>query len=150
MNLNPRRQKIQAADSQVPIILAVEDDVDNLLFISHALILLKFDFITAEDSKTAFDLATKYEIDLVLLDLVLPEMSGFELASQLRQNVLTQDMPIIAVSGLAKQQDYDRALSSGCNDYLCKPYLIDDLETKICQHLPHYKQARFKQNLKVK
>ncbi len=149
MNVKPRRQKIQAADSKVPMILAVEDDIDNLLFISHALIFFKFDFITARDGKTAFDLATKYEIDLVLLDLVLPEMSGFELASQLRQNVLTQDMPIIAVSGLAKKQDQERALSLGCNDYLCKPYLIDDLETKIYQHLPRDRQLSSKRNLKV-
>ncbi len=141
MNVKPLRQRIQAADSQVPIILAVEDDLDNLLFISHALIFLKFDFITARESKTAFNLATKYEIDLVLLDLVLPEISGFELASQLRKNVSTQNMPIIAVSGLAKQQDYNHALSLGCNDYLCKPYLIDELETKIYQHLPHDKKS---------
>lgn len=149
MNVKPHRQKIQAADSKVPMILAVEDDIDNLLFISHALIFFKFDFITAKDGKSAFDLATKYEIDLVLLDLVLPEISGFELASQLRQNMLTQDMPIIAVSGLVKKQDQERALSLGCNDYLCKPYLIDDLETKIYQYLPQDRQLSSKRNLKI-
>lgn len=134
------RQRIQAEDSNVPIILVVEDEVDNLLLISHVLIFLKFNFITATEGKAALELATKYEVDLVLLDLVLPDTSGFELVSLLRQNKLTQKMPIIAVSALAKQQDRDRALSNGCNDYLIKPYLIDDLRRKICQYLPEAKQ----------
>ena len=140
MNLKFHRQRIQAADSKVPIILVVEDEIDNLLLISHVLIFLKFSFITATEGKAALELATKYQVDLVLLDLVLPDTSGFELATLFRQNEFTQQMPIIAVSALAKQQDRDRALSLGCNDYLTKPYLIEDLRHKICQYLPEDKQ----------
>lgn len=136
MDATPYRQIIKAADSDVPIILAVEDEVDNLLLLCHTLILFKFNFITATEGQTALELATKYEIDLVLLDLLLPDTNGFEIASLLRQNKLTQDMPIIAVSGLSKQEDRDRALELGCNDYLLKPYLIDELKAKIYQYLP--------------
>lgn len=136
MNLKFHRQRIQAEGSDVPIILVVEDEIDNLLLISHVLIFLKFSFITAREGKAALELATKYKVDLVLLDLVLPDTNGFELATLLRQNELTQEMPIIAISALAQQQDRDRALSFGCNDYLTKPYLIEDLQRKICQHLP--------------
>lgn len=139
MNWKFHRQQIQAKDSQVPIILAVEDEIDNLLLICHTLIFLQFNFITATKGETALELATKYDVDLVLLDLVLPDTSGFELASRLRQNELTREMPIIAVSGLAKEEDRDRALSLGCNDYLTKPYLIEDLQRKICQYLPQDK-----------
>ena len=136
MDATPYRQIIKAANSDVPIILAVEDEADNLLLLCHTLILFKFNFITATEGQTAVELATKYEIDLVLLDLLLPDTNGFEIASLLRQNKLTQDMPIIAVSGLSKQEDRDRALELGCNDYLLKPYLIDELKTKIYQCLP--------------
>lgn len=136
MDATPYRQIIKAADSDVPIILAVEDEADNLLLLCHTLILFKFNFITATEGQTALELATKYEIDLVLLDLLLPDTNGFEIASLLRQNKLTQDMPIIAVSGLSKQEDRDRALELGCNDYLLKPYLIDELKAKIYQYLP--------------
>ncbi|MBE9047109.1 response regulator [Pleurocapsales cyanobacterium LEGE 10410] len=136
MNIKPRRQKIQAANSQVPIILAVEDETDNLLLISHVLIFLKLNFITAADGKTAFDLATKYKIDLVLLDLLLPDTNGFELVRRLRENKLTKNVPIIAISGLAQDSDRDRALWVGCNDYLSKPYLIEDLKHKIDCYLP--------------
>ena len=140
MNLEFHRQRIQAEDSDVPIILVVEDEIDNLLLISHVLIFLRFNFITAREGKAALELATKYKIDLVLLDLVLPNTNGFELVSLLRQNKLTREMPIIAVSALAKQQDRDRALSFGCNDYLTKPYLIEDLRRKICHYLPELEQ----------
>ena len=136
MNIKPQRRKIQAVNSQVPMILAVEDETDNLLLISHVLIFLKFNFITAAEGKTALDLATQYEIDLVLLDLLLPDTNGFELACLLRQNKLTENVPIIAISGLARDEDRDRALEVGCDDYLSKPYLIEDLKRKIDRYLP--------------
>ena len=129
------RQKIKAADSKVPIILVVEDEIDNLLLLSHALIYLQLNFITATKSKTAFELATKYEVDLILLDLILPDTNGFELANSLRHNELTQDLPIIAISALVQDKDRDRAFEFGCNDYLIKPYLIEDLKRKISKYI---------------
>ena len=136
MNATSDRQKIKVVDSNVPVILVVEDEVDNLLLLCHTLIFLRLNFITATEGQTALELATKYEIDLVLLDLLLPDTNGFEIASLLKQNKSTQNMPIIAVSGLSQQEDRDRALELGCNDYLLKPYLIEELKTKIYQCLP--------------
>lgn len=136
MNVTPKRQRIQPPNSDVPIILVVEDEEDNLLFISHALIYLKYNFITASKGQDALDLATKYDIDLVLLDLILPDINGFDLASRLKQNKSTQNISIIAISGLVRKKDHDRALMAGCDDYLEKPYLINDLNRKIRQYLP--------------
>ncbi|VEP12584.1 Response regulator receiver protein [Hyella patelloides LEGE 07179] len=136
MDIKNYRQRIQAKDSNVPIVLVVEDEEDNLLYISHALILLKHNFITATKGQTALDLATEYEIDLVILDLVLPDIHGLEVVSLLKQNELTQNMPIIAVSGMTRQQDRDRAMNAGCDDYLDKPYFIDELDRKVKQYLP--------------
>lgn len=136
MNVRPKRKRIQDPASDVPIILVVEDDWDNLLLISHILIFLKCNFITATKGQDALDLATKYEIDLVLLDLVLPDINGFEVIDYLKQNLATQRMPIIAISGLVKIKERDRATAAGCDDYLTKPYLIDDLQQKIRQYLP--------------
>lgn len=138
MNVKPCRQRIKAKNSNVPIILVVEDDEDNLLFISQTLILLNYNFITANTGKDALHLATKYEIDLVILDLVLPDINGFEIISLLRQDKLAKNMPIIAISALARKQEIDRAFEAGCDDYLSKPYLIEDLEQKIRRYLASF------------
>ena len=136
----PCRQKIKATDSKVPIILVVEDEFDNLLLLSHALIYLQLNFITATESQTAFELATKYEVDLILLDLILPDTNGFELANSLRHNELTKNLPIIAISALVQEEARDRAFEFGCNDFLIKPYLIEDLKCKIAKYIDFYPQ----------
>ena len=142
MNVRPKRKRIQDPAFDVPIILVVEDDWDNLLLISHVLIYFKCNFITATKGQDALDLATKYEIDLVLLNLVLPDINGFEVIDRFKQNLATQSMPIIAISGLVRTQERDRAAAAGCNDYLTKPYLIDDLYQKIRQHLPSSRKSK--------
>jgi CheY-like chemotaxis protein len=136
MSVKTFRQKIQTHNSQVPIILVVEDDVDNLLFIAHTLIFFQYNFITTTKGQAALDLATKYHVDLILLDLVLSDLHGLELVRLLKKNQLTQNVPIIAISALVRQQDRQQALAVGCNDYLNKPYLIEDLEQTICKYLP--------------
>lgn len=136
MNVELYRQRIQAKDSNAPIILVVEDDQDNLLFIAHALIYLNYNFITADKGQDALDLATKYDIALVLIDLVLPDINGFDVVRHLKQSKLTKEMPIIAISALVQEQDRYRAIKAGCDDYLIKPYLINDLDGKIRLYLP--------------
>lgn len=143
MNVKSSRQRIQADYSQAPIILVVEDEEDNLLFIAHALIYLQRTFITATTGQQALKLATKYKIDLILLDLRLPDLSGFDLARLLKQNPVTKNVPIIATSALVREIDLERAMEAGCADYLKKPYLISDLDRKLRQFLP---QAFFKCN----
>lgn len=138
MDVQADKRRIQAANTNVPIILVVEDDRDNLLFICHTLIFFQHNFIVATEAKTAVDLASNYSIDLILLDLVLPDANGFDLVRTLKQDKLTKDIPIIAITALAKEQDLERALAAGCDDYLSKPYLIDDLNEKIRSLLPQY------------
>ena len=136
MNVTPKRQRIQTSDSNVPIILVVEDEPDNLLFISHTLIFLKYNFITVTTGQDALNSAIKYDIDLVLLDLVLPDINGLDVVSLLKENQSTKKMPIIAISALVQKNERESALKAGCDDYLEKPYLIDDLKHKISQYLP--------------
>ncbi|WP_019503511.1 response regulator [Pleurocapsa sp. PCC 7319] len=146
MNVKSCRQRIKANNSNVPIILVVEDDEDNLLFISQTLILLNHNFVTADTGKDALNLATKYEIDLVILDLVLPDINGFEVISLLKQHKLAKNMPIIAISALARKQEIDRAFEAGCDDYLSKPYFIEDLKQKIRHYLASFFQKNIFEN----
>lgn len=119
------------------MILVVEDEEDNLLFISHALVYLQYTFITASNGQEALNLANKYDISLILLDLRLPDINGFDLLKLLKHNNTTRNIPIIAISALIKDEDRKKAQNLGCNDYLTKPYLITELEVKIRQFLPN-------------
>ena len=151
MNVKPKRKRVQAEDCKVPIILVVEDEKDNLLLLSHILIHLNYNFITATKGKDALDLATNYQVDLVLLDLILPDINGFELIDRFKKNSLTQNMPIVAVSALVRKRERDRAMAAGCDDYLYKPYLIEDLQQKIEKHLPQpFWKHSFSQLMKFK
>ncbi|BAU66994.1 Response regulator receiver domain protein [Stanieria sp. NIES-3757] len=124
------------AESKYPLILVVEDDEDNLILISHALIFFKYTFITANNAQTALNLTKKFPLDLIIVDIVLRDMNGLELVHDLRHGKSTKNIPIIAVTALSRTEDRELLFAAGCNDYLCKPYLIDELDQKIRYNLP--------------
>lgn len=135
MNVKASRQRIQTNNSKTPIILVVENDPDNLLLISHTLIFFKYTFITTTRGQNVLDLASKYHVDLILLDLILPDINGFDLISLLKKDQATQSLPIVVVSSLVRKQEQEKAFAAGCNAFLNKPYLIEDLDFLIRQYL---------------
>jgi two-component system cell cycle response regulator DivK len=122
--------------SQSPQILAVDDDEDNLLLLAHFLESLGCNFLTAGDGEKTLFLAAQHQPDLILLDLVLPEMSGFETLQRLKANSRSRQIPVIAVTGLALAEERQQIQDAGFDDYLCKPYLLSDLEAVLRRHLP--------------
>ena len=119
----------------VPRVLVVDDDRDNLLFIGYALDLLGIKHIATESGKTALDLAMDKLPDLILLDMVMPETDGMNIARTLKKHPLTNHIPIIAVTGLTLAKHRTAIAAAGCNDYISKPLLIDELEAKVVKHL---------------
>ncbi len=118
-----------------PLALVVDDNEDNLLLLTFVLEQLNCQFITAIDGQTALDLAQRYQPALILLDIMLPDLDGFEVFSRLRQNPLTARIPVIAVTAMARPEDQERLLSAGCNEYVTKPYMVDDLEDLLRRYL---------------
>lgn len=117
-------------------ILVVDDDQDNLLLINYQLLqLLDCTVISAQDGQSAIELAQTYRPDLILLDIMLPQMDGLEVARCLKQNPQTQAIPIIAVTAMARSMDQDLAVAAGCDGYVCKPYEIETLSAAIAHHL---------------
>ncbi len=124
-----------ATGAQVTI-LVVDDDQDNLLLVNYQLLqLLNCTVISAPDGQTALTLAQTYKPDVILLDIMLPAMDGFEVARRLKQNAQTQTIPIIAVTAMARSLDQELALEAGCDDYVCKPYEIETLAAALDRHL---------------
>ncbi len=120
-----------------PIILAVDDNLDNLVLLQYQLEdSVASTIVTATTGNSAFLMAMRMQPSLILLDVLLPDMSGFEVVRRLRRCPLTAATPIIAVTALARRQDRDRILAAGFDAYISKPYDVDDLEALITRHLP--------------
>lgn len=118
-----------------PLILAVDDDEDNLLLLAYILEPTGCTLITAVDGIMALSLAQTYLPDLILLDILMPYMDGTEVLSKLRKDSRTQTIPVIAVTALAIRQQRERLLLAGFNDYISKPYMIEDVEAAVQRHL---------------
>jgi len=125
----------QRSVNNYPLILAVDDDQDNLLLLSEVLKSMNCTFMTATHGQTAIFLAQDCQPDLILLDVMLPDFNGMEVVQRLRQNQQTNKIPIIAITALARVEDRERLLSAGFDDYISKPYMIDDLEELIGRYL---------------
>lgn len=118
-----------------PLILAVDDDDDNLLLLTEVLSPLNCSVITATSGQMTIDLAQKRQPDLILLDIMLPDVSGLEVVHQLKHQPQTMKIPVIAVTALARPEDRDRVFLAGCDDYISKPYMLEELEAVIRRHL---------------
>lgn len=125
----------QLSITKQPLILAIDDDEDSLVLLSEVLSSMICSFITATHGHTALLLAQTYPPDLILLDVMLPDFNGIEVVQRLKQNPQTMSIPVIAVTALASSEDRDRLILAGCNDYISKPYMLDDLEVIIHSYL---------------
>ncbi|BCL35375.1 response regulator [Nostoc sp. MS1] len=117
--------------SQQPLVLAVEDHDDSLLLISYTLESLGCRYICQKDSFATVLVAKEYQPDLIMLDILLPGLNGLEVVRQLKEQPLTKHIPVVAVTALAGQKDKQTIMSAGFDDYICKPYLIEELEAVI-------------------
>ncbi len=112
-------------------ILAVDDNEDNLLLLREVLNIFDCLLMTATHGQTALCLAQAYKPDLILLDVMLPDLNGVEVVRHLKQNKITEHIPVIAVTALAREEDRDRLLAAGCCEYITKPYMLEDLEAIV-------------------
>lgn len=119
-----------------PIVLAVDDNLDNLVLLEFQLATVTdCAVVTATTGEAALHLAEHSQPDLILLDILLPDISGLEVAQRLKQSSSTANIPIVALTALARTEDRDRILDSGCTDCLTKPYDLDDLQILVNRHL---------------
>ena len=135
LNQTPDLPLVNSETRCRPLVLVVDDNHDNLAFACSSLELFNLRHIVASSSQIALDLAMDRLPDIILLDIVMPKIDGITLAAFFKRNPLTDHIPIIAVTGLALPEQKKQILNSGCDDYLCKPYLIEDLKDKIASFL---------------
>ena len=102
-------------------ILLVEDNEMNQDMLSRYLTLFEFDVVVADSGLPGIEMAMTESPDLILMDMSLPEMDGWEATRRLKNDESTQSIPIIGLTAHAMSGDREKALQAGCNDYLTKP-----------------------------
>ena len=121
--------------NNIPLILFVEDDPDNRFLLQCTISLFGWKYIAAENAFDAVSIAVNKHPYLILLDIVLPGINGLQIASILQSNNLTWNIPLIAITGLTRNIEQKLIFAVGFNDYLCKPFFLEDLQTVIARNL---------------
>ena len=117
-------------------ILYIEDNEDNVFMLTHRLSRRGFEVLVAGDGEQGVTRATEEKPALILMDLSLPVLDGWEATRQLKSNPATQNIPVIALSAHAMPGDAEKALAAGCDDYDTKPIEMKRLLSKIAALLP--------------
>ena len=120
------------AEAAVTRILYVEDNDDNVYMLKMRLELTdQFEVLVAEDGEKGCAMAAAEHPDLILMDLELPGLDGWEATRRLKGNPATRDIPIIALSAHALAGSREKALAAGCDEFDTKPVEFDRLLAKV-------------------
>lgn len=122
-------------------ILAVDDQKTNLDVLIH---ILKDDYVVypAKSGEAALRKAADISPDLILLDILLPDINGFEVLEKLKNDELTAGTPVIILTGLTNTEDEQRGLRLGAADYITKPFNQDVIKTRVKTQLQIVRQSR--------
>jgi len=110
--------------SKKEIILIVEDDIFLSDLYKTKMELEGFKVLTAYDGEKGLELAQKNSPNIILLDLILPKLSGFGVLEKLKANKATQNIPVIILTNLSQKSDVEKGLKIGANDYLIKAHFM--------------------------
>ncbi len=103
-------------------ILIVEDTEDNRQILRDLLTNAGFDIVEAHDGQAAVEAASEHHPDLILMDIQLPVMNGYEAIRRIKADTTLQPIPIIAVTSYALSEDKEKARAAGCDGYVAKPF----------------------------
>ncbi|MCL2243993.1 MAG: response regulator [Treponema sp.] len=115
-------------------ILIIDDEKMNIMALAHFL-RPKYDIIVAIDGASGLEVAQKQIPDIILLDIIMPHMSGYEVIQKFKESEVTRSIPVIFISGLNDSGDEAKGLEFGAVDYIIKPFDKTVVNTKIKLHL---------------
>jgi CheY-like chemotaxis protein len=116
-------------------ILVVDDSKTALLMMAMILKKASYELVTASDGAEAVDRAAAEHPDLILMDVVMPRMTGFEACQELRRRESTRSIPVILVTTRGESDNVEAGFLSGCNDYVTKPVNAQELLEKVRDHI---------------
>jgi DNA-binding response OmpR family regulator len=114
-----------------PLVLVAEDDEDILDLVVFDLESEGYEVVTARDGQAAVALAFERHPDLVLLDVAMPGLDGYEVTRRLRADESTRGTPVVLLTARAQVKDVIAGFEAGANDYVTKPFRPDELRTRL-------------------
>ncbi len=126
----PAMTRQPVINEELPLILVAEDQPELRRFITENLG-SDFNCIEAENGKTGYEAAQKHVPDLIISDVMMPEMNGFELCKAVKENTVTSHIPVILLTARADTNDKISGLKIGADDYILKPFSIEELRLRV-------------------
>jgi CheY-like chemotaxis protein len=112
-------------------ILIADDNEQNCELLEAYLVTGDYEIAMAFDGQETIDKVAEFHPDLILLDIMMPRMSGYEVCKQLKEGDDTRDIPILMVTALNEMGDIEKAVNAGCDDFLTKPVNKLELTTRV-------------------
>ena len=116
-------------------LLVVDDNKINRLKLNRALKAENYSICEASGGQEALDMLQSEKIALVLLDVMMPEVDGYQVLEQMKGDQHLKHIPVIMVSAMEEQEDVDRCLEMGAADYITKPFDVEQLKDRVKTHL---------------
>jgi two-component system sensor histidine kinase/response regulator len=132
---------LSEATATAPVILVVDDQADNVRVVGQLLAHAGFEVVPAMSGQEGLDLAMADPPDLVLLDMRMPGLNGFQVLKALQEDAATRDIPVVFLTGDVERDSLTRAFSAGAVDYVTKPFMPDELLLRVRTHI-ELKQSR--------
>jgi len=115
----------------MPRVLVVDDEPNILLSLEFLMQQVGFEVTTAEDAEQAQALISRQVPDLILLDISLPGMSGFDLLEQLRADDATRQLPVVMLTAHGREVEKEKGMALGASDYITKPFSTRELVSRV-------------------
>jgi len=125
-----------------PTILIVDDDQTTIIFLINALE-DDYDIMVATGGREALDMVNTQKPDLILLDIMMPEMDGYEVCRRLKSSSQTRKIPVIFLTGMDSNEDHAKGLAAGAEDYIVKPFYPAVIRARVKIQLELYHQKSF-------
>jgi diguanylate cyclase (GGDEF)-like protein len=122
-------------------VLAVDDEKSNLMVLCRILA-LEYTILTAKSGTEALNRAVKYHPDLILLDIIMPDINGFDVLVKLKESDETSHIPVIIITGLSSEDDEEKGFRLGAVDYITKPFKSDIVRARVNTHIQIIRHIR--------
>ena len=126
-----KQKRAEKEQEKPPTVLVVDDDPPSLELLQAYLEDVDCKTVSARDGPDALEIIAKEPPDLILLDVMMPKMSGFEVCKRIKKDPKTSDIPVIMVTALNEFGDIERGIDSGTDDFISKPVNKLELVTRV-------------------